>query len=262
MTTRVGNVVFDVPSPKLEVYSEKARGIAALYADLLGQRLCTRAEIYREANYPADEGDEADPLVISGDPTRPSIAFESSGDAYRAPAWPDLERPQQVHLDLTVPDVEAAHDVVSGYGATLLRDNGDHRVYADCVGHPFCLYPGGAPPNGRIERIVVDCPNPRTLALFYGDLLDMPVRVRDEVDRVEIARQDGTGPNLAFQHALSAAPRWPDPKYPQQLHLDLAADDEQAAGELALRLGAIRLPYAGGGFVYADPAGHPFCLGE
>jgi hypothetical protein len=42
---------------------------------------------------------------------------------------------------------------------------------------------------------------------------------------------------------------------------DLEFDDRQAAQRLAERLGAIRLPGQGGSCpVYADPAGHPFCL--
>jgi hypothetical protein len=66
---------------------------------------------------------------------------------------------------------------------------------------------------------------------------------------------------LAFQHAQVEAPRWPDPRYPQQLHVDLDVEDGAAAQELALRLGAIRLPAIGGSCpVYADPAAHPFCL--
>jgi hypothetical protein len=66
---------------------------------------------------------------------------------------------------------------------------------------------------------------------------------------------------LGFQHAQVTAPRWPDPEYPQQLHLDLHFDDSAAAQELALRLGAIRLPPQGGSCpVFADPAAHPFCL--
>ena len=100
------------------------------------------------------------------------------------------------------------------------------------------------------------------MAAMYAELLDMSVRVVDEPERVEIARRDSQGPELAFQHTVSPAPRWPDPAYPQQLHLDLNADDSDSAAQLAARLGAIRLPYMGGGFVYADPAGHPFCLGE
>lgn len=47
----------------------------------------------------------------------------------------------------------------------------------------------------------------------------------------------------------------------KQLHLDIYFDDGPAAQNLAERLGAIRLPAMGGSCpVYADPAGHPFCL--
>ena len=107
-----------------------------------------------------------------------------------------------------------------------------------------------------------DCVSPRALAVFYSALLDMPVRNVDDPERVEIARRDGRGVKLAFQHAVSPPPRWPDPAHPQQLHLDFDPDDPEAAARQALQLGAIRLPYMGGGFVYADPAGHPFCLSE
>ena len=67
---------------------------------------------------------------------------------------------------------------------------------------------------------------------------------------------------LAFQHApLYLPPRWPDPRFPQQLHLDMHAPDGTAAEDLALRLGAIPLPAQGGSCpVFADPAAHPFCL--
>ena len=86
-------------------------------------------------------------------------------------------------------------------------------------------------------------------------------RKQDSEHWVLIARDDGSLPMLAFQHAQVTAPRWPDPAYPQQLHLDLHFDDSAAAQELALRLGAIRLPPQGGSCpVFADPAAHPFCL--
>jgi hypothetical protein len=89
----------------------------------------------------------------------------------------------------------------------------------------------------------------------------MPVRPQDTEHRVVIAREDGSLPMLAFQHAVAPAPRWPDPAYPQQLHPDLHFENSIAAQELALRLGAIRLPPQGGSCpVFADPAAHPFCL--
>jgi predicted enzyme related to lactoylglutathione lyase len=67
------------------------------------------------------------------------IAFQRVPD-YRPPAWPSAENPQQLHLDLTVTDLEAAHERVLGLGAKLLDDGPEtFRVYADPVGHPFCL---------------------------------------------------------------------------------------------------------------------------
>jgi predicted enzyme related to lactoylglutathione lyase len=67
------------------------------------------------------------------------IAFQRVPD-YRPPAWPSAENPQQLHLDLNVTDLEAAHERVLGLGAKLLDDAPKtFRVYADPVGHPFCL---------------------------------------------------------------------------------------------------------------------------
>jgi predicted enzyme related to lactoylglutathione lyase len=67
------------------------------------------------------------------------IAFQRVPD-YRPPAWPSADNPQQLHLDLNVTDLEAAHERVLGLGAKLLDDAPKtFRVYADPVGHPFCL---------------------------------------------------------------------------------------------------------------------------
>lgn len=60
------------------------------------------------------------------------------------PDWPH-GNPQQVHLDLWVEDIDAAHAQVMSLGARLLAtaENGDtpddFQVYADPAGHPFCL---------------------------------------------------------------------------------------------------------------------------
>jgi hypothetical protein len=64
----------------------------------------------------------------------------SFGDGFgRAPRWPDPAYPQQLHLDVAVPDLEAAEVDVLAHGGTKLRDSGKFRVYADPAGHPFCL---------------------------------------------------------------------------------------------------------------------------
>jgi catechol 2,3-dioxygenase-like lactoylglutathione lyase family enzyme len=113
---------------------------------------------------------------------------------------------------------------------------------------------------GRLHGIVIDCPDPSRLAAFYEALLGM-VRVQDDGDWVVIGdAPDRVG--LAFARATGfAAPTWPDPAVQQQLHFDVMVEDLDVAEDLALRLGARRLAGGGEGFrVFADPAGHPFCL--
>ena len=112
---------------------------------------------------------------------------------------------------------------------------------------------------GRLYTVVIDCPQPRALAAFYCELLGLcEQKVRD--DWVTIG--DDAGTRVSFQLAPDLkAPRWPDPEYPQQFHLDVEVDDVDAAQERVLALGATRLPGEGSDFrVFADPAGHPFCL--
>ncbi len=104
--------------------------------------------------------------------------------------------------------------------------------------------------------MVLDCPDPATLAAFYSALLGLPVTYRDN-DWVVVAASD-TSSGLAFQRAPGHQPStWPDPAVPQQIHLDIMVEDPAAAGPRALALGAVKLD---GQDVYADPAGHPFCL--
>ena len=114
---------------------------------------------------------------------------------------------------------------------------------------------------GRLDSVVIDCPEPRALAGFYCALLGMHV-VDDEDDWVTI-RTDSDAPSLAFQKADDLrSPRWPDPAHPQQFHLDVRVDDIETAEKRAIAAGATRLPHGGGETfrVYADPVGHPFCL--
>ncbi len=113
---------------------------------------------------------------------------------------------------------------------------------------------------GRLHSTVIDCPDPRALAAFYSELLGMHV-VRNDDDWVTI-RTDSDAPAISFQKAPDLRPpSWPDPARPQQFHLDVAVEDIELAEKRALALGATRLDGAGEDFrVYADPAGHPFCL--
>lgn len=60
------------------------------------------------------------------------------------PEWPDGQ-PQQIHLDLWVEDLRAAHEKAMSLGARLLKPADDpeategFQVYADPAGHPFCF---------------------------------------------------------------------------------------------------------------------------
>jgi catechol 2,3-dioxygenase-like lactoylglutathione lyase family enzyme len=110
---------------------------------------------------------------------------------------------------------------------------------------------------GRPHHVIIDCPDPDALGTFYSELLGLPVTYRSD-DFVVVARDD-TSSGFAFQLAPDhRAPQWPDPAYPQQVHLDVMVDDVAAAEPEVEALGATRL--AGGEHVFADPAGHPFCL--
>ena len=110
---------------------------------------------------------------------------------------------------------------------------------------------------GRLHHVIVDCPDPRSLAAFYSELLGLPVTY-DTPGFVVVSKDDTTS-GIAFQLAPDhLPPRWPDPNHPQQMHFDVMVDDVQAAEPKVLALGARRLP--AGDHVYADPAGHPFCL--
>jgi catechol 2,3-dioxygenase-like lactoylglutathione lyase family enzyme len=111
------------------------------------------------------------------------------------------------------------------------------------------------PVRARLHHLILDCPDPRALAEFYARLLEQPVTF-DSDDFVVVSADDRTS-GLAFQRAAGhRVPTWPSPEVPQQMHLDVMVEDPAAAGTEVLRLGATRRD----GDVYADPAGHPFCL--
>ncbi|MGC1215635.1 MAG: VOC family protein [Micromonospora sp.] len=119
MIGQLRSVVIDCPDP---------RALAGFYSELLGLPLI-------EDNSDGDEW-----VVLGGPPGhQPRVAFQKALNL-RAPNWPDPERPQQFHLDVTVDDIEAAERAALALGARRLPgEGGGFRVYADPVGHPFCL---------------------------------------------------------------------------------------------------------------------------
>jgi len=75
------------------------------------------------------------------------------------------------------------------------------------------------------------------LAAFYGDLLEWPIPEGDD-DFVALDPPDG-GTAITFQRAAGfVAPTWPHPAVQQQMHLDLAVDDLDAAHVRAVARGA------------------------
>ncbi|MET9223028.1 VOC family protein [Streptomyces sp. NPDC088197] len=117
---------------------------------------------------------------------------------------------------------------------------------------------------GTLGAVVLDCPDPRALAAFYAELVGGTVDASED-DWVDLNREDGQ--RLSFQLAPAhRAPRWPDPERPQQFHLDIAVERAamDSAEKQVLALGATLLEGDLDGArnwrVYADPAGHPFCL--
>ena len=119
-------------------------------------------------------------------------------------------------------------------------------------------------PEIRFTATVLGTPDPRGLARFYGGLLGWPIR--DDTDEWATLRPAG-GTGLSFQLERDHVPPvWPPQSGTQQMqqHLDFEVGDLAAACAHAEGIGARRL----GGYtsddedvaVYADPAGHPFCL--
>jgi catechol 2,3-dioxygenase-like lactoylglutathione lyase family enzyme len=133
----------------------------------------------------------------------------------------------------------------------------------------------------QLLHTVLDTTDVRGLAEFYRQLLGLRYRPGDEpaadgdsdgaaeeVDWLVLTDVQGRAV-LAFQ-LVERLERttWPSPDVPMQLHLDFTVPDRESLDQQhsrALELGAKLLfdrtddpdePL----YVYADPAGHPFCI--
>ena len=118
----------------------------------------------------------------------------------------------------------------------------------------------------RFNVTALDCPEPLALANFYSKLTGLEVEPLGDVAPQDVTwielLHDGK-PTIAFQKVPAyVAPIWPEGPVPQQLLIDFAVDDLDAAEEVALSLGATKSPFQPGETfrVYVDPVGHPFCL--
>ncbi|MFJ9681949.1 VOC family protein [Streptomyces sp. NPDC101194] len=117
MIGRLFSLVIDCPDP-----SE----LASFYESLLS---LSRVE------------DTTDYVVLKSTTGTDTVAFQRV-DGFRSPQWRDPDRPAQMHVDVMVDDLDLAEPEVLALGATLLEGSDKpigYRVYADPVGHPFCL---------------------------------------------------------------------------------------------------------------------------
>jgi hypothetical protein len=129
-----------------------------------------------------------------------------------------------------------------------------------------------------LRQTVLDTTDARGLAEFYRELLGLAYRPGDEppppgeddpLGRDWLVLRNLGGTQLAFQQ-VGALPQstWPQDGVPQQLHLDLTVRTRVAFDgehQRVLGLGARLLLDRSDDeheplYVYADPAGHPFCI--
>ena len=70
------------------------------------------------------------------------LSFQRAPD-HQPPDWPNPDRPQQFHIDVTVDDVDEAEQQVLALGARKHElqpgEKQGWRVFLDPAGHPFCL---------------------------------------------------------------------------------------------------------------------------
>ncbi len=129
----------------------------------------------------------------------------------------------------------------------------------------------------QLLHTVLDTTRPRELAEFYRELLGLQYRPGDEppsdgglddADWLVLTAADGTR-RLAFQQVDHLQPTtWPAHDVPMQLHVDFtvsSAAELHRQRERAEALGAELILDRSGDpheplFVFADLAGHPFCV--
>ena len=110
--------------PTLVIDCPDAGALAAFYAALLGWNV----------------KDDDDWVEIRPADGSNCISFQQV-EGYQAPEWPGQSRPQQMHLDLMVEDLDEGETAAIKLGATKAetQPGTTFRVFLDPAGHPFCL---------------------------------------------------------------------------------------------------------------------------
>lgn len=111
----------------------------------------------------------------------------------------------------------------------------------------------------RFSGVTLNAPDALALARFYAEITGGAARGNSGW-----AVADGPNGAIGFQQIADfRPPTWPSGEVPMQMHLDFYVEDLDATEARVLAAGATRFEYqpnADHCLVYADPAGHPFCL--
>jgi predicted enzyme related to lactoylglutathione lyase len=109
--------------PSLVIDCPDAAALATFYGTLLDWKIESSSDW---AHIRADNGQD--------------IGFQQVQD-YTAPQWPGQDRPQQMHVDVMVDDLDTAEAAVLELGATKAehQPGTSFRVFLDPAGHPFCV---------------------------------------------------------------------------------------------------------------------------
>ena len=113
----MGAVVLDCPEP---------RALAEFYRELVGGDITYADEEWVSLR-------DGDTVLLS---------FQLAPD-YQPPTWPEPDRPQQFHLDVTVEESSSTRRSTRcsrwERAKHELQPGGNWRVYVDPVGHLFCF---------------------------------------------------------------------------------------------------------------------------
>ncbi|HEU5479273.1 MAG TPA: VOC family protein [Candidatus Tumulicola sp.] len=111
----------------------------------------------------------------------------------------------------------------------------------------------------KLSGTTVNAPDAIALARFYAEITGGVARGDENWALVE-----GPSGNIGFQQVHDyRPPTWPEGEVGMQMHLEFFVDELEATEARVLAAGATRFEYqpnADHCLVYADPAGHPFCL--
>ena len=116
---------------------------------------------------------------------------------------------------------------------------------------------------GTLAALVMECSDAPGLARFWSKVLGVGVA---ECDQSWASLEASAHGRIAFQAVDGyQPPAWPGQNGSQQMHLDVLVDRLDRSTTCVLEWGATALtevldPGPKAWRVFADPAGHPFCL--